>query len=143
MTIKRGFISRVSRGFTLIELLIVIAIIGILAGVLITSLSGQRQKAYNANALTALESVRSVAYSCVISGTGTDVIVAPTDANTGGGALCTGSEAWPALPQSGTAWSYTGLALASDAGAATFNYEATNGTATVTCNENACTKANF
>lgn len=139
----------IKRGFTLIELLIVIAIIGILAGVLITSLSSQRQKAYNANALTALESAKTAAYSCVL---GNNTLSNPV----AGSAMCTGGDNWPALPDKGVAWSYPTAGTAaisgttitnglpvSSASNATFVYTASNGTATVGCNETKCISSGF
>jgi prepilin-type N-terminal cleavage/methylation domain-containing protein len=52
---------RVNKGFTLIELLVVIAIIGILSGVVLTSLSTARNKAKDARIQTNLAQVRSLA----------------------------------------------------------------------------------
>jgi type IV pilus assembly protein PilA len=49
------------RGFTLIELLVVIAIIGILAAVVLTSLSGAQEGAQNSNVQQSLGSTRSAA----------------------------------------------------------------------------------
>lgn len=44
-------------GFTLIELLIVIAIVGILSAVVVTSLNSSRQRAHDANKITGVKEV--------------------------------------------------------------------------------------
>lgn len=62
----RGYhtMHKIKKGFTLIELLIVIAIIGILAGVIMTSTSGARTKAQAANTKSVLMSLKSAIAIC-------------------------------------------------------------------------------
>jgi len=86
---------RVGRGFTLIEIMITIAIVGILAAVVVVSLSGSRDKAKSSAALQVAMSVMPAALDCNMrsqplnswnSGTG------------GGNYICNGSSfTWPTL----------------------------------------------
>lgn len=52
-------LKSLSKGFTLIELLIVIAIIGILSGVVLTSLNSSRAKARDARIKTSVKHIRT------------------------------------------------------------------------------------
>ncbi|MEI7890338.1 MAG: prepilin-type N-terminal cleavage/methylation domain-containing protein [bacterium] len=56
--------NKIKKGFTLVELLIVIAIIGILSGVVTVSLSGGKDKANTAAAITTLSSVLPELVTC-------------------------------------------------------------------------------
>ena len=57
--------KRVQQGFTLIELMIVVAIIGILAAVAIPQYQDYTKKAKIANAITAIESLKTAVALCM------------------------------------------------------------------------------
>ena len=98
-------ISRPPRGFTLIELLITIAIIGILAGIVVVSLSGETEQADDAAVILSVQSLRPPANAQALSrGTVTGTAICNTihekvkggddhlDTWTGT-AVCTGNQA--------------------------------------------------
>ena len=88
--------KKINRGFTLIELLIVIAIIGILAGVILVSTTSARDKAQVSAGMQTLKSVMPYAIDCYTRKTATTSVTAPVAGNT----ICTAETGtnWPVVP---------------------------------------------
>jgi len=79
--------NKTKQGFTLIELLIVIAIIGILASIVLVSLSSARTKARDAEFKSAVSSLVA-AYTIYCDGGGIGTVPADPPSVTGGPATC-------------------------------------------------------
>lgn len=79
--------KKIQKGFTLIELLIVIAIIGILAGVILVSTNSARTKAKVASWKATVRSTQAPAVMCCSSGLSLSAAVDTL--------ICSGGEKWP------------------------------------------------
>lgn len=140
--------KKIQKGFTLIELLIVIAIIGILAGVILVSTNSARTKAKVASWKATVRSTQAPAVMCCSSGLPLST--------TAGAAMCSGGESWPTAAAIGGGTGTTGTISISGTGnvncsptSSNFNYTITPAAtdllgqcASATCTETGCTYTN-
>ena len=82
------------KGFTLVELLLVMAIIGILAGVIMTGMIASRKRAKVSSALKTANSVVAELADCYLRG---EPIPDINDAAGFTGKICNGAGDWPSL----------------------------------------------
>ena len=135
-------------GFTLVELMIVIAIIGILAGVVLVSSQSATLKAKRASALTTVSSALPEIVTCQDDG---GDINGPANASTGGNTICSlgvaggHSATWPDISK--TSWTYNvvGGTLATNANIGTMTFKLVKGSGMITCDyaANGCTDNNL
>ena len=105
---RKKFYPKIKQGFTLIELLIVIAIIGILASIVLVSLSSARMRAKDAAALASMQSLFLKVGECALAG-GSIVHPTSTQTSTGGGNICSLASVpgtWPDLSKSNYRYYY-------------------------------------
>jgi len=125
------------KGFTLIEMLMVVAIIGILSSVVMVSMSGGREKANRASAITTLSSVLSELVICQDDN-------GNLNAYSAGAPICTAAghtAIWPNISKTGWVITAASRPAATNAEIATYTFSATKaGQTTVTCNyaKNSC-----
>lgn len=140
---NKGSYVQKQGGFTLIELLIAISIIGILASVILVSLSNARQRSKDASVFSSMTSADKVAMVCSSS-------LLNINNPTLLGAVCAGMDSYANIAANSSGWVYGDYVLSPGC---TQNLNASTGSFTICakygttkgikCTQNGCTKVGF